>query len=128
MFNNVQLIGNTGQTPDTRLLDNGTKVANFSLATWQRYKSKDGKANKKTTWHKITAFGPIAEIVEKYLTKGSKVFIRGRLNNRSYTDKQGVEKYITEIVCEQIEMLDGKRNAEQQPDQYENNDDLPWEA
>lgn len=116
MYNSVQLIGFTGSDPDTKLLDNGSKIANFSLATTERYKDNNGDVQKKTTWHRITAFSPIADVIEKHLRKGAKIFIQGRLNYRKWTNRDGHEKDTTEIVVEKFVMLGGRKQQYNQDD------------
>jgi len=106
--NNVRLIGNLGDDPKVRKLDNGKTVANFSIATNEIYKNSEGEKVSETTWHRLVAWGKPAEVAEKYLKKGSEVAIDGRLTNRSYEDKTGEKHYVTEIVINNILMLDKK--------------------
>lgn len=106
--NNVRLIGNLGEEPKVRKLENGRIVANFSVATNEIYKNNQGEKVSETTWHRLVAWGKPAEVAEKYLKKGSEVAIDGRLANRSYEDKSGEKQYITEIVVNNILMLDKK--------------------
>ena len=108
--NKVILIGNVGQEPDVRDLDNGTKVANFSLATSERgYTLKNGtQVPERTEWHNIVVWRGLAEIVEKYVKKGTKLYIEGKIKTRNYDDKNGVKRYITEIYADQLELLGGK--------------------
>ncbi len=110
MLNKWMGIGHLGGVPETRLLDDGNKVANFSLATTEKYKNRDGKKIIKTTWVKITAFGSVADVMEKYLTKGSKIYVEGRLNNRSFTDRKGKEREVMEVVASVFVMLDKKED------------------
>jgi single-strand DNA-binding protein len=106
--NNVRLIGNLGEDPKVRKLDNGKIVANFSVATNEIYKNNEGEKVSETTWHKLVAWGQPATIVEKYLKKGSEIAVDGKLTNRSYEDKSGEKHYITEIVVNNILLLDKK--------------------
>jgi single-strand DNA-binding protein len=103
--NNVQLIGNLGMNPEIITLENGKKLAKMTVATNETYKNQKGETVKETQWHNITAWAKQAEIAEKYLTKGKQVCVQGKLSNRSYTDKEGVKRYITEIICQEILML-----------------------
>jgi single-strand DNA-binding protein len=103
--NNVQLIGNLGMNPEIITLENGKKLAKMTIATNESYKNQKGETVKETQWHNITAWAKQAEIAEKYLTKGKQVCVQGKLSNRSYTDKEGVKRYITEIICQEILML-----------------------
>lgn len=103
--NKVILIGNVGQDPDVRSTYSGTSIANLSLATTRRYKDANGVLQEETEWHRVSLFGRIAEIAQKYVTKGSPLFVEGRLRTRKYTDKQGVERFVTEILGESIQLL-----------------------
>ena len=105
--NKVQLIGNLGQTPDIRTTESGKKVAHFSIATNDTYRNTNGQKISKTTWHNVIAWGKLAEIAEKYLTKGREVAVSGKLVYRNYTDKTGVKRYVTEIVLSELLMLGG---------------------
>lgn len=108
--NSVQLIGNLGKNPEVKDL-NGSKVANFTIATNERYKDKDGNKVEKVEWHNIVVWGGLANIVEKYLVKGSKILVEGKLQHRSYEDKDGNKRFITEILANDIMMLD-KQNED----------------
>jgi single-strand DNA-binding protein len=103
--NRVQLIGNLGQDPEVKTLESGKKVAHFTLATNDAYKNGDGQKIEETTWHNIVAWNGLADISGKYLKKGRQVAVEGRIAYRSYEDKKGVTKYITEIVLDQLMML-----------------------
>jgi single-strand DNA-binding protein len=107
--NTVNLIGNLGMDPEVKSLDSGKTLARFSLATSSFYKNAQGEKIKDAQWHNIVAWGKTAEIVEKFLKKGSKVAIEGRLNNRQYEGKDGEKKYITEIVVNELMMLNSKQ-------------------
>jgi single-strand DNA-binding protein len=103
--NKVILIGNLGKEPEIRRLDTGRAVANFSLATSETYKNKNGEKVTSTEWHNIVLWTPLAEIAEKYLHKGNQVYIEGKITTRSYDDKDGNKKYITEIVGREMTLL-----------------------
>jgi single-strand DNA-binding protein len=105
--NRVTLIGNLGQDPETKTTDNGKKFTHFTLATDDGYKNADGQKVNETTWHNIVAWNGIAEIAGKYLKKGRQVAVEGRIVYRTYEDKKGVTKYITEIVLNDLIMLRG---------------------
>ena len=106
--NKVQLIGNLGQNPEVKELENGKKMAKFSIATNETYRNKAGEKVTDTQWHNLVAWGKNAEIIEKYLKKGSEVAIEGKLLNRNYTDKEGVKRYSTEIHVNELLMLGSK--------------------
>ena len=107
--NKVQLIGNLGNNPEIITLDSGKKLAKFSIATNESYKNAEGEKITDTQWHNVIAWNKTAEIIEKYLEKGSEVAIEGKLTSRSYEDKEGVKKYITEVVCSEVLMLGSKQ-------------------
>lgn len=104
MVNKAILIGNLGADPDTRYTQGGTAVASLSLATTESYKDKDGNKQDQTEWHKVVAWGRLAEICGEYLAKGSKVYIEGKLQTRMW-EKDGVKHYTTEIVAREMKML-----------------------
>lgn len=106
--NKVQLIGNLGNNPEIITLDSGKKLAKFSIATNESYKNNNGEKVQNTQWHNVVAWNSTAEIVEKYLEKGKEIAIEGKLTSRSYDDKDGNKRYITEIVCNELLMLGGK--------------------
>ncbi|MBI4931117.1 MAG: single-stranded DNA-binding protein [Bacteroidetes bacterium] len=108
--NKVQLIGNLGQNPEVKELNGGKKVAKFSLATNETYRNKAGEKVTDTQWHNLVAWGKTAEIIEKYLKKGSEIAVEGKLLNRNYTDKEGVKRYVTEIQVSELLMLGGGKN------------------
>lgn len=106
--NKVILVGNVGKDPEVRSMPNGTKVANFSIATSETWKDKNtGEKQEKSEWHNIVVFNRLAEIVEQYIKKGSKIYAEGKLQTRSW-EQDGVKKYMTEINCNQLQMLDTK--------------------
>jgi single-strand DNA-binding protein len=109
--NKVQLIGNLGKAPEVKTLESGKKMARFSVATNENYRNSRGEKVTETQWHNLVAWGKTAEIVEKYLVKGKEVAIEGRLVSRSYNDKDGNKKYITEVQVNELLML-GTKSAE----------------
>ena len=106
--NKVQLIGNLGNTPEIITLDSGKKLAKFSIATNESYKNAQGEKVTETQWHNLIAWNKTAEIIEKYLEKGKEIAIEGKLTSRSYDNKDGNKKYITEVVVNELLMLGGK--------------------
>jgi single-strand DNA-binding protein len=107
--NKVIIVGNLGRDPEIRYMPSGDAIANIAVAT--SYRSKDrntGEQKEQTEWHRISFFGRLAEIVGQYLKKGSSVYVEGRLQTRKYTDKDGVEKYATDIIAENMQMLGGR--------------------
>jgi single-strand DNA-binding protein len=107
--NKVILVGNLGADPETKYLPSGDAVSNIRLATTDRYKDKStGEMKESTEWHRVSFFGKLAEIVSQYLKKGSSVYIEGKIRTRKWTDNAGVEKYSTEIVADQMQMLGGR--------------------
>lgn len=103
--NKVRLIGNLGNDPEIITLESGKKLAKFSIATNETYKNKEGERVTDTQWHNVVAWGKTAEIVENYLTKGNEVAVEGKLVHRSYENKEGEKRYITEIKCNELLML-----------------------
>ncbi len=135
--NKVILIGNLGKDPVVRHLESGVAVANFSIATNEPYKSKDGNKVEHTEWHNIVLWRGLAEISEKYLKKGDKVYIEGRLRTRQWDDKDGIKRYSTEILADNMNMLGEKRDSdsmiktenkieEPPPPEQKDGDDLPF--
>jgi single-strand DNA-binding protein len=114
-INKAILIGNLGKDPEIRTIDSGRKVATFSLATTESYKDKNGERVDQTEWHNIVFWGPIADVIEKYLKKGSQIYVEGKIRTRSYEDKEGVKKYITEIVGDKMTMLGGGPKTNEAP-------------
>ena len=103
--NKVQLIGHVGQDPEIKNLDGGKKAANLTIATNDSYKNEKGEKVEQTEWHKVVAWGKTAEIIEKYVTKGKEIAIEGKLTHRSYDDKNGEKRYITEVVANDVLLL-----------------------
>ena len=106
--NKVILVGNLGRDPDMRYLPSGEAVANLALATTDKYKDKTGQMVEQTEWHRVSFFGRTAEICGQYLKKGSQVYVEGSIRTRKYTDKEGVEKYATEVRGDRMQMLGGR--------------------
>jgi single-strand DNA-binding protein len=106
--NKVILIGNLGADPETRYLPSGDAVANIRVATSEKWKDKSGEQQEHTEWHRIAFFGKLAEIAGEYLKKGSPVYIEGRIRTRKWQDKEGQDKYSTEIVADRMQMLGGR--------------------
>jgi len=139
-LNKVILIGNLGRDPECRFMPNGTAVTNFSIATTESWKDKSGEKQEKTEWHRISTFGNLAEICGVYLKKGSQVYIGGKLLTRKWTDKDGAEKYTTEIIADELKMLGSRpgdsgsaprqeapKPATKQPAKVDEfNDDMPF--
>jgi single-strand DNA-binding protein len=136
--NKVILVGNLGKDPEIRHLENGRAVTNFSLATSEIYKNKEGERVTNTEWHNIVLWTPLAEVAEKYLKKGSQVYLEGKLTNRSYDDKEGVKRYICEVVVRDMTLLgkpqgdsgsdqtSGEQSTSQIADANTDLDDLPF--
>lgn len=114
-INKAILIGNLGRDPEIRFTTSGGAVANFSIATTNVYTDKNGERQEVTEWHRIVAWGRLAEICNEYLTKGSSVYIEGSIRTRSWEDKEGKTRYTTEIVARDMQML-GRRAAQSSPD------------
>lgn len=109
--NKVQLIGNLGTKPEIKNTENGKKLAQFNVATHESYRNAKGEKVTETQWHRVIAWGKVAEIAEKYLDKGKEVAIEGKLINRSYTDKEGNKKYISEVQVNELLLLGSKAPA-----------------
>jgi len=107
-LNKVMIIGNLGKDPEVRYTAAGTAVASFSVATSEKYKNKAGEWEEKTEWHNVTLWARLAEIAGEYLAKGKTVFVEGRLQTRKWQDRDGKDRYTTEIVGEKMQMLGGK--------------------
>lgn len=103
--NKVQLIGNLGQDPEVVNLDSGNKLAKFSIATNETYKNAKGERITETQWHNIVVWGKLADVVEKFLIKGSEVAVEGKLIHRTYETKEGEKRYVSEIKCSELLML-----------------------
>lgn len=124
-LNKVMLIGRTGNAPEVRHLEDGTCVANIGLATGESYKNKAGEKVDKTEWHRVVFWKKLAEIVEKYVTKGQLLYVEGKIQIRKWQDKDGNEKFTTEIVANSMQMLSKneapKASSAQEPENKSNN-------
>ena len=107
--NKVIIIGNLGRDPETRYMPDGGAICNISVATTDKWKDKNGEMQEKTEWHRVAFFGKLAEIAGEYLKKGSQVYVEGRLQTRKWQDKDGQDKYSTEIVANQMQMLGSRQ-------------------
>lgn len=130
--NKVILVGNLGQDPEIRYIQNGSAVANFSLATSESWKDKTGQKQERVEWHRIVAWGKLAEICGEYLSKGNQVYIEGRLQTNKWQDKEGKDRYTTEVVANNMVML-GQRGNKQLPPAnqsdnsgFEDSEDIPF--
>ena len=114
--NKAIILGNVGNDPEIKTFDNGNKVANFSIATSEKWKNKEGEQQEQTEWHSVAVFGKLADIVEKYVKKGQQLYIEGKIKTRSWDDSDGNKKYMTEIVLngfgDTLQMI-GKKEAVQ---------------
>lgn len=145
--NKAILVGNVGKDPEVRHLEGGTSVARFTLATSDSYKNKSGEVVKNTEWHNIVAWRQLSDLAEKYIRKGSQIYVEGKITNRQYDDKDGNKRYINEIVADNIRLLGRKEdsfappsssgsvrtqsdsmpvNLPEEPDQSVEGDDLPF--
>jgi len=115
--NKVILIGNLGKDPELKYTPSGAAVTNFSMATTDRWKDKDGNSQERTEWHNIVLWGRQAEIAKEYLSKGRSVYIEGRIQTRTYDDKDGNKRYFTEIVGERMQFLGGRDSTPAANDQ-----------
>lgn len=127
-LNKVQLIGHLGSDPESRFTTSGSAVANFSVATNESWRSQDGETKEKTEWHRVVMFGKMAETAAEYMKKGQLVYVEGRLQTRSWEDKDKVKRYTTEILCDNFTMLG--RKGDGSPTKQEvatpDDDDLPF--
>jgi len=114
--NKVILVGNVGKDPDTRYLDENTPVCKFPLATSEVYRNRDGEKVEQTEWHNIVLWRGLAKVAEQYVKKGAQLFIEGRIRSRSYDDREGIKRYITEIVGDNMQMLGRRADNDSQQD------------
>lgn len=135
MLNKAMIIGNLGKDPELRYTQEGTAVCNLTVATNETWTDKNQQKQERTEWHRVTVWGRTAENCEKYLSKGRKVYVEGRIQTREYQDKSGVTKYATEIVAQTVQFLgggggDGHAHSKQEPpasfDQSFSDDDIPF--
>ena len=127
--NKVILLGNLGKDPEVRYLDNGVAVANFSLATTENYKNKEGERVSQTEWHNIVLWRGLAEVAEKWLKKGSSIYVEGKIRTRKWEDKAGNTRYSTEVLGDNMTMLGGKPTSEgsvESASPSDKKDDLPF--
>ena len=126
--NKVILVGNLGKDPEVKYLDNGVAVANFSLATTENYKNREGERVSQTEWHNIVLWRGLAEVAEKYLKKGANIYIEGKIKTRKWEDKEGVTRYSTEVLADNMTMLGGRpTSSEDKIDETsKSEDDLPF--
>ena len=122
--NKVILVGNLGKDPEVRHLEGGAVVANFPLATSESYKDRSGNRVEQTEWHSVVVWRGLAEVAEKYLKKGNQVYVEGKIRTRSWDDKDGVKRYTTEIVADQMTML-GKKDENNMGGGITNNQSTP---
>ncbi len=111
--NKVILVGRLGQDPDIKYTASGDAVANLSLATSESWKDKQGVKQEKTEWHRVVAFKKLADIIANFVRKGSQIYIEGKLQTRKWQDQSGQDRYTTEIVASQMQMLDGRNNEKE---------------
>ena len=115
-INKAILVGNLGQEPDTKYTQGGMAITRISIATSSSYKDKGGNVQERTDWHRVVFFGKLAEIAKEYLHKGSQVYIEGRIRYEKYTDREGIEKYSTDIIAYEMQMLgSSNRDENRQP-------------
>ena len=133
MINKVILVGNLGRDPETRAMQSGGSVANLSVATVERWKDRDGNRQERTEWHRVVVFGTLADVASKYLRKGSKVYLEGKLQTRKWQDQSGQDRYATEVVLSgfgsALKILDGKpAQGTQAPTQqgFDDGSDIPF--
>ena len=107
--NKVILVGNLGRDPETRYMPDGAAITNISIATTATWKDKSGEKQEQTEWHRVAFFGKLAEIAGEYLKKGSQVYVEGKLRTRKWQDKDGVEKYTTEVLADSMQMLGSRQ-------------------
>jgi len=125
-INKVILIGNTGKEPETKTLQDGIPVAKIVVATTETFRLKNGETESRTDWHTVILWRGLATLATQYIHKGSLLYIEGKLRNRQYEDKDGQKKYVTEIVADQIVMLDKKVKSSEQEIENENEEMLPF--
>ena len=129
-MNKVILIGNVGKDPEVKTLEGGNMVASFPLATSESYKNKQGEKVDKSEWHNIVIWGNLAKVVESYVQKGTKLALEGKIQTRTWDDKEGNKRYATDIVCNNMTMLGGKPSNDSAPATAsapeDNSDELPF--
>lgn len=133
-LNKIIIIGHLGRDPESRYMPSGEQVTSISVATTESWKDKSGNKQEQTEWHRIAFFGKLAEIAGQYLKKGSQVYVEGRIRTRKYTDRDGIERYATEIIGDRMQMLGGKQEqsggrnsyAEAKAGRMPPDDDIPF--
>ena len=130
--NKVILVGRLGKDPDLRYTPSGAAVVNFSMATNYSVRDQDGNFNDKTEWHRVVAYGRTAEVAGEYLSKGRLVYVEGRIQSRSWEDQNGQKRYITEIICNDLQLLSGRPGTGEEPtepteDMPQKSEDIPEE-
>lgn len=129
-LNKVQLIGHLGGDPETRFTTSGTAVTNFNIATNESWKGADNEYQDKTEWHRVVMFGKMAEVAAEYMKKGQLVYIEGRLQTRSWEDKDSIKRYTTEVLCDNFTMLGSKQSKDSSDNSTsqssDKDDDLPF--
>lgn len=113
-LNKILLIGNVGQTPQIRTVGD-SKVAQFNLATTERFKGKDGQMREETEWHNVSVWGKLAEVIEKYVDKGSQLYVEGRIKTEKFKGNDGTDKYVTRIVASTLQLLGSKKDSQSAP-------------
>jgi single-strand DNA-binding protein len=126
--NKVILVGNLGNDPEVKYMPNGNAVANLSLATSESWKDQQGQIQERTEWHRLTAYRKLAEIMGEYLKKGSQIYVEGKLQTRKWQDQQGNDKYTTEVIVDQMQMLGGGQSQGQQQNQGGHNQQRPQQS
>lgn len=124
--NKVILIGNAGKEPEYKLLQDGTPVARLTIATTESHRLKNGDVQSRTEWHSIIVWRGLANLAQKYIHKGSHLYIEGKLRNRQYEDKDGRKKYITEVIADQVILLDKKLKETEQATEKATKEELPF--
>lgn len=128
-INKVILIGNLGADPEARVMANSTPVTNISIATSESWTDRNtNQKQEKTEWHRVVFYGRLAEVVAQYLRKGSKVYVEGKLRTRRWQDNTGVDRYMTEIIASEMQMLDSRSGGNQQPKQADHGYQPPSSA
>jgi single-strand DNA-binding protein len=117
--NHVHLVGNLGKDPETRYMPNGDAVTNITIATTETWKDKNGEKQENTEWHRVVFFGKLAEIAGEYLSKGSSVYVQGKLKTKQWEDKAGVKRYTTEVISDKLEFLSKKKEGANETDKGE---------
>ena len=128
MLNKVILIGRLGRAPETRFMPNGEAVCNFSVATSESWKDKNGQRQESTEWHNVTMYRKLAEIAGKYLTKGSQVYLEGKIQSRKYQGKDGIERTAYDIIANEMKMLGGNSQAAQEQPKHQQAQAAPVES